>query len=277
MMGKKFGPEVVCLKQSGQQPPLFLCASLSGNVLCYAELAEALPLDRPIYGIQSSAIAGKREPAQSLEASGWHMMEAILAVQPSGSYGLAGWSFGALLALEAARQLQHSGRSVDFLGMIDNQALAEVSDQKKENSVDLEAAQLLANDLGRQSGRTIIVADFKPELESLGLYQQAFFIKQHSASLLPTESIVHLLRLYRANLQALWSYTAKMSPEPIHFWRARDEAVNHIRDPSQPWRAYAPKGLRLYDTPGDHFSCLSQPHVQALAASMAAVIGGDAG
>src|SRR5690242_590796 len=46
-------------------------------------------------------------------------LAAIRLVQPEGPYQLAGWSFGGTIALEMAQQLQKSGETVAFLGIID--------------------------------------------------------------------------------------------------------------------------------------------------------------
>ena len=47
------------------------------------------------------------------------MIKMIRAVQPTGPYRVAGWSFGGTLAYEIATQLIGVDQEVEFLGLID--------------------------------------------------------------------------------------------------------------------------------------------------------------
>ncbi len=46
-------PVLVSIQSEGSGTPLFCVHPVSGNILCYLELAEALGRERPFYGLQS--------------------------------------------------------------------------------------------------------------------------------------------------------------------------------------------------------------------------------
>jgi pimeloyl-ACP methyl ester carboxylesterase len=101
---RSFDP-VVPLRESGDQPPLFLVHPIGGNVLCYRELAQHLPGDRPVHGLQAAGAEPGTEPLTSMESLASAYLEAIRRVRPAGAVHLAGWSFGGYVAVEIARQL----------------------------------------------------------------------------------------------------------------------------------------------------------------------------
>jgi thioesterase domain-containing protein len=89
------------------------------------ELAELQPLvsgfvgSQEVYGVMPSRKVGDREPHPTIEGMAESVLTAIRAVQPSGPYRLAGYSFGGLMALELAQQLTSAGQTVEALFLID--------------------------------------------------------------------------------------------------------------------------------------------------------------
>ena len=83
--------------RAGENPLIFV-HPVSGDVLCYAQLAELL--GEPFYGLQVPDVA-----VTSIEALADHYVAAIRERFPSGPYRLGGWSMGGVVALEVARRL----------------------------------------------------------------------------------------------------------------------------------------------------------------------------
>lgn len=109
---------VMVLHEAPTGTPLFLSASAAGSSLCYRHLAPLLD-GRPCYGLESPGLYdGTRSPAR-LDDIAEHHVGLIRSVQPRGPYLLGGWSFGAMVSHEIARQLTEAGEVVALILAID--------------------------------------------------------------------------------------------------------------------------------------------------------------
>ncbi|MBX3176185.1 MAG: amino acid adenylation domain-containing protein [Candidatus Hydrogenedentes bacterium] len=105
------------LKTGGRTP--FFCASGAGDVMgYYGPLAAALAPDQPFYCYSGLVHLDGGGP-QSMEEMAAEFIREVRAIQPEGPYLLGGYSFGGLLAWEAARQLLEAGQEVAGLYMLD--------------------------------------------------------------------------------------------------------------------------------------------------------------
>jgi thioesterase domain-containing protein len=102
----------------GEAAPLFMVGGVGGNVNNLADLARALGRHVPIVGLQTRGILGHRMH-DTIEATAADHVTYIRARQPDGPYRLAGYSGGAFIAFEIARQLQAAGLAVTYLGVLD--------------------------------------------------------------------------------------------------------------------------------------------------------------
>lgn len=105
-------------------------AQVSLYCLCgielYKPLADALSPDVEALGIflpdetlSGADLEHARQSRLSVEKIAERYVSEIRQFQPTGPYHLAGISFGALLAYEAAQQLERQGEKVDFLAILD--------------------------------------------------------------------------------------------------------------------------------------------------------------
>lgn len=95
---------------------LFVLPGLEGDTSELAGMVSALT------GPQEVVAIAPRFPADadaSMEYAAREVAATIRQVQPSGPYRLAGYSFGALVALETAQQLRAAGQTVDALFLIE--------------------------------------------------------------------------------------------------------------------------------------------------------------
>lgn len=120
---------VVPIAKGGNLTPVFLFHSHGGNVLEYYRLATLLGIDRSVYAIQCQGVDGGELPPPSIEKMVQAYLDEIRVVQPNGPYVLAGYCFGGLLALEAARQLGACGQETGLVVMI-NAATADYPRRK---------------------------------------------------------------------------------------------------------------------------------------------------
>ncbi|MPY57374.1 type I polyketide synthase [Streptomyces spongiae] len=97
----------------GPGTPLFLCHAAGGDADVYARLAERLGGDRPVYGFD-------RQPdPDDVPGRAAEFTRRIREVQPDGPWIVGGWSYGGLVAQEAARLLAAHG-TVSALVLLDS-------------------------------------------------------------------------------------------------------------------------------------------------------------
>ncbi|HEY7322580.1 MAG TPA: alpha/beta fold hydrolase [Candidatus Binatia bacterium] len=85
-----------------------------------ALLPRYLGLDQPLYGLEHQSQDGKPARYTQVETIAAHYLEEMRTVQPHGPYFLGGYSFGGIVAFEAAQQLKKDGEEVAFLFLLDS-------------------------------------------------------------------------------------------------------------------------------------------------------------
>jgi amino acid adenylation domain-containing protein len=116
---------VVAVNPGGNLAPLVCFHPVGGNVLCYKGLVDALGTDRPMYMVQSSGLEEGQALQPSVEAMVAGYLRAFKGVVPDCPLIMLGWSFGGLLAWEAAYQLRRIGAKVESVIILDGVASSE--------------------------------------------------------------------------------------------------------------------------------------------------------
>jgi malonyl CoA-acyl carrier protein transacylase len=112
-------PSLVDIQRGdGTKPPLFLVHAEGGHVLTYRHLAMRIGKDWTVVGIQSRGLDGESEPSGSVEEMAERYVSEIREIQPHGPYYLGGYCLGGTIAYEMAKQFEHGGERVAWLGMI---------------------------------------------------------------------------------------------------------------------------------------------------------------
>jgi thioesterase domain-containing protein len=109
-----------CLIHLGgeEQLPKFYCVhSIGGEITSLYPLARMLGTNS--FGIQVPKENMTTEFAASIPAIAAHYVDVMTQFQPEGPFMLGGWSVGAVIALEMARQLVAHGREVSLLAVLD--------------------------------------------------------------------------------------------------------------------------------------------------------------
>jgi len=109
----------VPLKIGGSGVPIFLVHSIIGDVVGCRQLVRHLNPDQRVYGIQIPMEFRQAEWMSSVETIASRYVDELLKFEPRGPYNLGGWSAGAPIALEMARQLRARGFDVPLLVSID--------------------------------------------------------------------------------------------------------------------------------------------------------------
>lgn len=111
---------LILLKDGDNVPPLFIAPGLGGGPAEFFQLVKFIQAPNPIYGLQPKGIEGFDDPSERIEDMAEYYLEALLHFQPRGTYLLAGYSLGGLVALEMARALISRGQEVPLLLLIDS-------------------------------------------------------------------------------------------------------------------------------------------------------------
>jgi acetoacetyl-CoA synthetase len=110
---------IVPLRETGVARPLFIIHGIFGDVSELRPLAARLDAKRPIYAVQARGIDPRQEPHSSMVEMVEAYARAILSVQPTGPYALAGYSLGGLIAFELARRFRAEGKCIDVLALLE--------------------------------------------------------------------------------------------------------------------------------------------------------------
>jgi amino acid adenylation domain-containing protein len=109
--------ELVTCAKPGCGTPFIFCHGDYTNRGFYAfKLIDMLRGDRPVFLVHPDPYP---DPQLAIKEMARASVAQILAAHPTGAFRLGGHCNGGLLAWEIARQLEHLGRKVDFVALID--------------------------------------------------------------------------------------------------------------------------------------------------------------
>jgi len=109
---------IVLLRPGHLHPALFCVHPSGGTAFCYRALAAHLGDGQRFVGLQAGGLEAEGEALDHIEQMADRYVRAVRAVQPEGPYVLAGYSMGAFVAWEMARQLLAHGAEVARLMLI---------------------------------------------------------------------------------------------------------------------------------------------------------------
>jgi amino acid adenylation domain-containing protein len=265
-VAQRSASEVITLRPGPSQRALFLVHPLGGELLAYRELARAVRAPLRVLGLrwQPEGLGGAAG-ASLCELAQAHVAQLRL-VQPSGPYLLAGWSFGGVLAMEIAQQLIAAGEQVDFLGLLD-------ANPRIDPTTGLPTAQsplpghltqaLQAMDRTSEAGGTAPLPTDPELLALLGNTVPEGVTSEHlRRNLAITRDSLHAAMQYRPQpyLGAIDLFQPQQSPagrQPLLAASLRELALGP---------------LRLHAVPGDHYTMMRTPHVQAMGSAIDEVL-----
>ncbi|WP_168582639.1 non-ribosomal peptide synthetase [Gephyromycinifex aptenodytis] len=111
---------LVTLRATGSKTPLFCVAGGGGLGIAFQPLTARIDADRPVYALQSPVIESRGLPEISVRQMARRHVAVMRSVQPHGPYNLAGHSFGGIVAVEMAQQLQEAGEQVAHFIVLDS-------------------------------------------------------------------------------------------------------------------------------------------------------------
>ncbi|MBL8149018.1 MAG: amino acid adenylation domain-containing protein, partial [Blastocatellia bacterium] len=256
--GKTTSETVVAIKAEGSKIPIFCIHPIGGSVFCYKELAEKFDVDRPVYGLQSIGFVDSSSSHKTIEEMASKYIEDIRKIDQRGSYILAGWSMGGVIAFEIAKQLQRSGQRVEHLFLLDSRI-----SKPQENMSDDE----IILDLGVNLGFSI--AEFEEQKEfylSLSFDEKMDWLLSKARNLqndLGLKDVEGILQIYKTNLAALKNYKLDYFEGKAVLVNAIGQEGEDFDQRTDQWKAVI-KQVNKHDVDGDHYSFLQSPHIDNL-------------
>jgi thioesterase domain-containing protein/acyl carrier protein len=254
-------PGVVPFQIRGNRTPIFFFPGVGGHPVTFAPLATVLGASQPSYGLLSPGLDGHGEPLSRVEDIAAAMVSTLRKVRARGPYQLAGYSFGGLLAYEAARQLTQAGESVSMLAIYDTFAPGGRTPRPAWQRLALHGYFLLA-----QSGRWAYFRDRLSRLQRRNAADPAPAAPESSNSDQPSPARVE--RIQKLNQAAGERYQpGPYSGAAIWFPATDRQSYNafYAFDPSGGWGRLCAGGVRVCKLPGSHFTMLDKDHAPGAA------------
>jgi thioesterase domain-containing protein len=270
-VGAKPDPLVVPLRRVGSRKSLFFVHGVDGGVQHFAPLADHLVLDRAIYGIRSQVSVPGTRALTRIEYQAVFYTAEIRRVQPQGPYHLVGFSFGGLVALEIAQQLQADGQECGLLGAVDNLRMGSASKlHASEEAAKITGAMAASRDpLTRHLSKVfrpggIAYAWGKLQARILRIiYTVLDRIGQ------PIPAIIK--RSEDVNWFAAVRYIPRAYSGRVTLFQS-SASIQDGRAANDMWEAVARGGIEVRQLPGSHESLLVEPNVINLARAIEASV-----
>jgi len=219
-------PEIVT-KQT-----LFFIHPIGGSVFCYLDLINYLPT-YSCYAIQDPGLSSSQFNFESLEVMAFTYLQEIKRIQPKGPYLLGGYSFGATIAFELARQLILNNETVEQVFLIDGWAA------------------------------------FSPELHdknrfTLVMQRNIAELNEHIPATLKQKDL--LLDLLWRRMLLLLKYKPSPIPVSLVLFKAQDilSEYQSINEVSNHWSTLSTKIIKIYQITGNHSTLLQLPGAQEI-------------
>jgi thioesterase domain-containing protein len=242
---------LVPIHASGTRPPFFFVHAIGGNVVNFAGFAEHFGSDQPVYALQARGLNGKEPPNLVLEKMAADYIREIQTVQPEGPYYIGGFSAGAVVAFEMARQLNAIGEQVPLLALLEGE---------------MECARTSARAM--HWWRTILFnARYAAQLGLANFVVKKFRNWRRRAHIrfLPWRENPSLLDAEEAFMVAMRNYTAGPYEGSAILFCTESELRVHP-DLYEGWVQFVRGGVEVQMISGDHETLLAEPQVGMLAA-----------
>ncbi len=263
----------------GPGRPLFCVHSISGDIMEYRALADAIGPDQPFIGIRAKLGADVATMYATIEATAAAYVADLIAYQPRGPYMLAGWSAGGTVAFEMAQQLRAKGHSVSLLAVLDN---APYNTGYEPRRTPLDLVRQVANvpawirDDVAKSTPAELRARVRQKLVTMG--RKSLALLRRAEDQVTIRDVVAFPQsgerwetFVAAHYRALLAYVPRPYPGRVTVFKATTHPLLRLHDADRMWRMLSPD-VDVHMVPGTHFSIVKDPHVRALGAGVRAAI-----
>jgi amino acid adenylation domain-containing protein len=234
-----------CFQVRGSAPALFCVHAADGDVWCYRELARKLGEQRPFYAFRVLPDDDGATLCGSIQGLASYYVQKLREVQSCGPYQLGGWSFGGLVAFEMALQLAAVGQEIGVLALFDSYL-------PRSNVL---APGVPAVDLSEEYAEGYRTAKPRPTVG--GPVSRRSEVEEFVGS---------SQKIYLTAVKLGRSYAPNSRLRRVVVFEAQDQ-LRVDRSVFKEWSDVA-DDVRRHSTPGDHFSIMQSPNVDALAMNL---------
>lgn len=256
--------------RTGSGTPTFCLAPMGGTVFCYLDLARGLDVTGPVYGLQSLGLEPGERPTGSIVEIAAAARDAVRDACSDGPVRLLGWSFGAVVAYETARQLAAGGDEVEWLALLDPAVPAALDPDPVAQDDDEPAvmAAYLAYLAGLHEVEVSLDAATLAAMSPAGRRRE-LVTRMRAAQLLPPDAgngdDLRFFETYAANWRAQRAYRPGRYAGQTRIFFAQDEAL----PAREQWLRLCVGDTEVVGLTGDHFAAVRPPNVATVVAALA--------
>jgi amino acid adenylation domain-containing protein len=257
---------LVPIKPNGTKPPLFMVHGAGLNILNFKNVISNFDDDQPVYGIQGIGPNGYDNWFESIEEMAACYIESIVKINPKGPYALAGFSFGGVVALEMARQLEKQGKKVSIIALLDSYVdssyyCASLWQKKLNRIYDVNyrrfdyLIEMLTSWKGfkmrAKAKKEHILKTYFGQKDNM-TEQEALTLEKFKVANSMVNKIVDRYHLKPQNIE-------------VDLFRAKDNLEYKLDSTHMGWKKAALKGVNIHNVPGNHLSIVDPPNDKVLA------------
>jgi 3-oxoacyl-(acyl-carrier-protein) synthase/thioesterase domain-containing protein/acyl carrier protein len=254
-------------------PAIWCMHPISGSTDCFGTLADLLSEGR-IAAVTGQPISEVRQEESIEEQAGRHCR--LLTGVTSAPAVIVGWSYGGILAFEAAQQvLRATGRAPGVV-LIDIPAPTAQGGRSIADVGDAEIILAIVSHRLREAGR--LLPPDVTRLRSGGLALVLEFLRAHEAvpATFTRDAAIRLITGYRHRMRAAERYRPVVYPGHLALLRASEPEFGDTGildgvmptitdDPSWGWAALTRGACATWEVSGHHATLLQSPSVHAVA------------
>jgi amino acid adenylation domain-containing protein len=245
-------PADFAFNADGDARPLFMIHAYLGGMLRLRRVAELLPPNQPVYGLQVYA-DGEPGSELTIAALAQAAVKRIRAVQPTGPVALTGHSVGGLIAFEAAQAMVEAGDPEPPLLLMDSPRPAGALGYFWGEQV------LHLNASIRKAAR-------HPRYALSRLARSVWPRERPSATAARDADLMTLNERHeRSTATAIQRYQARPYHGDVTLMRTRQGRVMALGRRHMGWASVTRGTVTLIDVPGSHVAMMEEPHLNALA------------
>lgn len=228
------------LAAGGEGRPLVLVPSVGSTRLSLVRLARAITPRRPVHAFAYAGLEDDAPPHRTIPAMASACADELLARLGPGPFLLGGHCLGGTVALAIALELEARGFAVGRIVVADT----------------------MAPRFEEAPGGARTGGDVAPELEKQ-FWRSVDEVRRRtlaSLSALEKEAFLGLAGLVAMHIEAAVEFRARPLKAPVEVLRTAGFPAESLHG----WTAIARGGIGVHDVPGDTFSMLKPPQVDAI-------------
>jgi amino acid adenylation domain-containing protein len=249
-------PADFAFNTDGNAPPLFLIHSYLGGMLGLRRIAELLPKNRPLYGLQVYYSAEHPDDELTISLLAKNALKRIHEIQPAGQITMAGHSAGGLIVFEAARMLLESGNPEPRVMLMDA--------PRPYNAFAYRLGELVLH--WRE-----MIRDPAGKLRKAAamLFRMARLGGSHRQVTSQADDLMTLTeRHVKSTGAAIRYWKTQAYNGSITVMRTRQGRMMALGRPYLGWASVTQGTLEIIDVPGGHITMLEPPHLHTVAARL---------